>query len=85
MPLGEMVAKDVLQVVRDGLEIVDEELPFGLEVSKLKDQVDRHRNREHAIDQFPLRRAQIEVKAAIVFGEAWQAIKVFDLMGGQNR
>jgi hypothetical protein len=51
----------------------------------LKDEVDRYRDRNYAIDQFTLRRAQIEVKAAILFGKTRQAIKVVDLLGGQDR
>jgi hypothetical protein len=56
--------KDVAHVFRHSIEFVDEELPFSLEVSKLKDEVNRHRDRKHAVDQLPFRRAQIEVKAA---------------------
>ena len=67
------------------IDRVDEELPFGLEISKLKDEVNRHRDRKHAVDQFAFRRAQIEVKAAIIFGEAWQTVKIVDFLGGQDR
>ena len=84
-PRREIAAKDVLQVVCDRFERIDEELPFGLEIAKLKDEVNRHRDRKHAVDQFALCRAQIEVKAAIIFGEAWQAVKIVDLLDGQDR
>jgi hypothetical protein len=36
MPRGEVATKDVLQIVYDRLEAIDEKLPFGFEVSKLK-------------------------------------------------
>jgi len=87
--VDEMVVKSKLpirltlrQVVCDRFERIDKELPFGLEIAKLKDEVNRHRDRKHAVDQLSLCRAQIEVKEAIILGEAWQAVKIVDLLEG---
>ncbi len=85
MPRGEVATKDVLQIVYDRLEAIDEKLPFGFEVSKLKNEVNRHRKCHHVIDQLQLRCTQIEVKAAIGFGKAGQAIKFVDFLSGQDR
>src|SRR5437867_2875630 len=51
MPRGEVATKDVLQIVYDRLEAIDEKLPLGFEVSKLKNEVNRHRKCHHVIDQ----------------------------------
>jgi DNA invertase Pin-like site-specific DNA recombinase len=72
-------------VVCHGFRLKDEELSFGLEVSKLKDQVNRHGNRVHAVYQIQFHRTQIELQAAIIFGKARQSVKIVDLLGGQDR
>jgi hypothetical protein len=82
---GEMSPEDVLHILRYLINRINVELPFGLEVSKLKNEVNRHREGKHAIDQLTFRLTQIEVKEAVIFREAWQTVKIVDFLGCQNR
>ena len=85
IPRREIAAKDVPQIVCHRCARVDEELVFGLKIGELKDEVNRHRNRIHTVDQAAFRRTQIEVEAAVIFRKVWQAVKIVDFLDGQDR
>jgi hypothetical protein len=79
-----MTAKDVLQIFCHRFARVHEELSFGFKIAELKDQVYRYRDRIDTVDQIALSWAQSEVKAAVLFGKAWKAVKLIDFLGSQD-
>ena len=84
-PRREVAATNVLQVFCNCIERIDEKLSFCLEIAKLKDELNGHRDRVHAVDKIQFHRAQVEVKAAIVFSKEGQAVNIVDLLGSQDR
>ena len=64
---------------------VHEELSFGFKIAELKDQMYRHRDRIDTVDQVAFGWAQSEVEAAVLFRKAWQAVKIIDFLGSQDR
>jgi hypothetical protein len=52
---------------------------------ELKDQMYRHRDCIDTVDQVAFGWAQSEVEAAVLFRKAWQAVKIIDFLGSQDR
>ena len=55
------------------------------EVEELKDQMYRYRDRIDTVNQVAFGWAQSEVEAAVLFRKAWQAVKIIDFLGSQDR
>ena len=75
----------MLQIFCHRFARVHEELSFGFKVAQLKDQVHRHRDRMDTVDQVMFSWTQSEVEAAVLFCKVWQAVKIIDLLGSQDR
>jgi hypothetical protein len=80
-----VTAQDVVEVGAYGFQFVDEELLLRLEVAEPKREMGGRRDGAHGTDRFVLDRAQLEVAASLVLGEAWQAVELLDFFDGEDR
>jgi len=76
--------ENVTQILRDGLQIVVEELEFGFEVTELQDEVEPDRKRARP-DELLFGVAEFEVRVPVFVGEARQRIQVVDFGPGEDR
>jgi hypothetical protein len=80
-----MPPKDMTQILPHCVIGVDEELAFGFEVAKLKDEVGLGGVSMHRVDAGFFRRAQIKIELSIFLSEPRQPIQVVNFSLGENR